>query len=71
MWNYDGINMEQNNGILMEFKPRIYSVKYRQYGILTFPLYGNLMEFFKTAFHHMELDNSITWNWIIPLHGIG
>ena len=55
MWNYGGIIMKQNNGILMEFQLRIYQVKYRQHENLTFPLHGNLMEFFITAF---------------PLHGI-
>ena len=42
--------MEQNDGILMEFQLRIYPVKYRRHGNLTFPLHGNLMEFFITAF---------------------
>ena len=48
--------MEENNGILMEFPLRIYPEKYRQHGNLTFPLHGNLIEFFITAF---------------PLQGIG
>ena len=63
MWNYGGIIMEQNNGILMEFQLRIYPVKYRQHGNLTFSITWKFDEIFYNCF-------SITWNWIIPLQGI-